>query len=86
MQAHDGKRTMGATARAADETVDSRRLTARELQVLRLVVGGHSSASVAAVLGIRVRTAETHRRNLMAKLGVHSAVELTLLALRQGLA
>jgi NarL family two-component system response regulator LiaR len=85
MQGHDSKPTWGATGRAADEMVELPRLTARELQVLRLVAGGHSSASVAAVLGIRVRTAETHRRNLMAKLGVHSAVELTLLALRRGL-
>jgi DNA-binding NarL/FixJ family response regulator len=67
------------------EAVDVSRLTARERQILSLVAEGHSSVGVAAVLEISVRTVETHRQNIMEKLGVHSVVGLTRLALRMGL-
>ncbi len=61
------------------------RLTERELEVLRLVATGRSNKEMAAELGISRRTVETHRENLMRKLGIHSIAGLTRLALEQGL-
>jgi DNA-binding NarL/FixJ family response regulator len=75
-----------ASPARVEETGDLSRLTARELEILTLVAQGHSSVNVAAILGISVRTAETHRQNIMEKLGVHSAVCLTRIAVRMGLA
>jgi len=62
-----------------------KRLSARELEVLQLVVEGKSCKEVASALGISVRTAETHRARIMMKLGVHSGTGLAMHALRNGL-
>lgn len=51
-------------------------LTARERQVLRAVAEGQSNKQIALTLGIRHRTVETHRANLMSKLGLRSSGEL----------
>jgi two-component system NarL family response regulator len=61
------------------------KLGARELQVLRLVADGLSSSEIAAHLAIATATVEVHRRNIMRKLGLHSAVELTRYAINHGL-
>jgi DNA-binding NarL/FixJ family response regulator len=60
-------------------------LTEREREVLRWLARGLSSKEVAARLDISVRTVETHRANLMHKLGVKSVVLLIQVALREGL-
>ncbi len=60
-------------------------LSARELEVLRLIALGLSTKEIASRLEISVRTVETHRGNLMRKLGVHSVALLTQLAMREGL-
>jgi DNA-binding NarL/FixJ family response regulator len=60
-------------------------LTAREREVLGLVAAGHSSASVAAILRVSVRTVETHRQHIMGKLGIHSVAGLTRFAIAHGL-
>jgi DNA-binding NarL/FixJ family response regulator len=60
-------------------------LTTREREVLHLAAEGHSSADIAARLGISPRTAETHRANLMRKLGLHSQTDLVRFAIRQGI-
>jgi len=57
----------------------------RELQVLRLVAEGKRTAAIAAELHISPATVETHRRNIMRKLDLHSAPELTKFAIREGL-
>jgi DNA-binding NarL/FixJ family response regulator len=76
--------TLGAEPTAhADE---SRHLTAREREVLRLVADGYSSAHIAARLEISVRTVQTHRQSIMTKLGLHSATALTRFAVTHGLA
>jgi DNA-binding NarL/FixJ family response regulator len=59
-------------------------LTDREKQVLKLVADGRSNKEVAELLGISVKTAMSHRENLMEKLGVHSRTELIKFALREG--
>jgi two-component system, NarL family, response regulator NreC len=60
-------------------------LTTREREVLQLSAEGHTSAEVAARLGISSRTAETHRSNLMHKLALHTQADLIRYALRRGI-
>jgi DNA-binding NarL/FixJ family response regulator len=57
-------------------------LTARERQVLQLVAEGKNNKAVASLLGLSVKTVETHRSNIMEKLNVHSVSELVLYAIR----
>jgi DNA-binding NarL/FixJ family response regulator len=59
-------------------------LTRRERQVLKLLAEGHTSREIARYLGISLKTAMTHRSNLMGKLGVHSRAELIKYAVRKG--
>jgi len=61
-------------------------LTHREVQVLRYVAAGMSAKKIALALNISVRTVDRHRSNIMAKLGIHDRVELTLFAHREGIA
>ena len=51
-------------------------LTPRELDVLRLLVRGNTNRQIAGALGLSTRTVESHRANLMGKLGLVSRVEL----------
>jgi DNA-binding CsgD family transcriptional regulator len=60
-------------------------LTARELEVLRLVAEGRSNRQVAEALFISVKTASVHVSNILAKLGVATRVEAAAVALRLGL-
>jgi DNA-binding CsgD family transcriptional regulator len=60
-------------------------LTTREREVFWLAAEGQSSADIAARLGISPRTAETHRANLMRKLGLHNQTDLVRFAIRQGI-
>jgi DNA-binding NarL/FixJ family response regulator len=61
------------------------RLTARELEIVRLLTLGSGNRQVATDLGIRIRTVETHRANVMRKLKVHTLTELIHLAVREGI-
>src|SRR6202011_1321678 len=63
---------------AAKET----NLSPREREVLQLLGEGKSSKEVAILLNVKVKTAETHRSNIMLKLNLHSIVELVLYAVR----
>jgi DNA-binding NarL/FixJ family response regulator len=67
---------------AAQDPYDA--LTEREKQVLKLVAEGASSKEVAAVLGMSVKTAMTHREHLMEKLGLHNRTDLIRFAVRRG--
>ena len=60
-------------------------LTDRERQVLQLLAEGLATKEVAARLHVSVKTAESHRSRLMAKLDIHSIAELTKYAIREGL-
>jgi two-component system, NarL family, response regulator NreC len=60
-------------------------LTAREREVLHLAAEGLSNTELAAKLTIGIRTAETHRANLMSKLGLQSQTDLIRYALRRGI-
>lgn len=67
------------TARSKDP------LTARERQVLQLVAEGRSTKDVASLLGISVKTAESHRTRLMQKLDIHETASLVRYAIRKGI-
>lgn len=58
------------------------RLTSRQREIVQLLAEGKSSKEVAAVLGLSVKTAETHRANIMRKLDCHSVTELVRYAIR----
>jgi DNA-binding NarL/FixJ family response regulator len=60
-------------------------LTPREREVIQLVAEGKSTKEVATALGLSVKTAETHRTNLMRKLNLHSVADITLYAVRNGI-
>ena len=60
-------------------------LTARELEVLQLIVHGKSNKEIAAVLSLSVNTVSVHRANIMQALGIHNTAELVVYAIRQGL-
>jgi DNA-binding NarL/FixJ family response regulator len=60
-------------------------LTAREREVVQLLAEGKSTKEVAVALGLSVKTAETHRSNLMRKLDIHSVGELVLYAVRNNI-
>jgi DNA-binding NarL/FixJ family response regulator len=57
----------------------------REKEVLKLIAEGHRSAKIASQMGITVATVEAHRRNILRKLHLHSAADLTRYALRHGM-
>ena len=71
----------------ADADADQRfsQLSAREIQVLRLIALGRSNKEIAELLGVSANTVAVHRTNLMATLGVHKAAELVLIAVKKGL-
>src|ERR1043166_7005686 len=56
-------------------------LTARELEVLRLIAEGHSTKEIGARLGITFKTAACHRHRLMQKLDVHGTGSLVRIAI-----
>jgi DNA-binding NarL/FixJ family response regulator len=60
------------------------RLSARELDVLRLIANGLENAEIAIALDISPRTAKNHVSNILAKLGLPSRVQAAVYAVRQG--
>ena len=60
-------------------------LTPREREVIQLVAEGRTTKEIAIALSLSVKTAETHRTNLMRKLDLHSVADLTLYAVRNGI-
>ena len=60
-------------------------LTTREREVIQLLAVGKTSKEVAVALNLSVKTAETHRTNLMRKLDLHSIADLTRYAVRNGI-
>jgi len=72
-------RAGSALARPLDQ------LTDRERDILKLVARGFSTKEIASRLDISPRTVDTHRANLMRKLGLKSVALLTQFALREGL-
>lgn len=72
--------------RAKEATLDIyEMLTMREREVLHLAAEGHSGPEIASRLSISPRTVETHRANLMRKLGLRTQTDLVRYALRRGI-
>ncbi len=63
----------------------SNRLTPREREVLQLLAEGKATKETAGLLNVSAKTVETHRKNIMDKLGMHSIAELTKYAIREGI-
>ncbi|MFO0762575.1 MAG: response regulator transcription factor [Byssovorax sp.] len=70
---------------SAGRTMLKTTLTPREREVLQLLAEGHSSKDIAQKLTLSVATVESHRRQIGAKLDIHSVAELTKFAIREGL-
>lgn len=62
---------------------ERRHLTEREVEVVRLVAAGHRNREVAKELGISVKTVETHRANIMNKLGFRNLAQLIFYAIQK---
>lgn len=75
--------TRQGTADPADDAFS--KLSAREIQVLRLIALGRTNKEIAALLGVSANTVAVHRTNLMATLNLHKATELVLVAVKRGL-
>jgi DNA-binding CsgD family transcriptional regulator len=60
-------------------------LTAREMEVLRLIAGGRTAKEAARELGISPKTADNHIQNLYSKIGVTTRAGAALFALERGL-
>ena len=74
-----------AVADPEDNRGDVKILTRREREILKLIALSHSTRAIAEHLGIRMKTAENHRTNLMRKLGLHDIAGLTRYAISNGI-
>jgi DNA-binding NarL/FixJ family response regulator len=75
------KRATGGTP----GTMERHQLTPREREVVQLLAEGCSTKEVAVALGLCIKTAETHRSNIMRKLQLHSVSDLVLYAVRNNI-
>jgi len=71
--------------RADERSEELELLTPRELEVLKLIAEGHSSNEIATTLVLSIKTVESHRANILSKLGMRDRVDLTRYAIRRGL-
>jgi DNA-binding NarL/FixJ family response regulator len=76
---------LNRTQRSAKNNISLPGLTSREREVVQLLAEGKSTKEVACHLDLSVKTAETHRSNIMRKLGLHSVSELVLYAVRNNI-
>jgi len=84
--AHTSLYEMPQLERSLTQPVTPRKqvLTAREREVLKLLVEGRSVRSAASTLGVSAKTVDAHKFNLMRKLGVHNKVDLVMSAIQMG--
>lgn len=83
------KNDLGAVAPAIEAAFDRRvalrMLSPRQLQVFQLIVAGHTTPDIAERLGLGEKTVETHRREVMKRLGIRDVAGLVRYAFRVGL-
>jgi len=72
-------------ALAANDDEPRPELTARELEVLQLIVHGKSNKDIAVLLGLSANTVAVHRANIMQTLSIHNTADLVVYAIRNGL-
>lgn len=70
---------------SAKEALENIELSSREKEVLQLLSEGKTTKEIAYVLHVSAKTVESHRKNIMEKLGIHSIAELTKYAIRRGI-
>ncbi|HLB62622.1 MAG TPA: response regulator transcription factor [Actinomycetota bacterium] len=78
------ERLQASRAARVEGSVGISSLTERETQILRELAGGESTSAVATRLGISRLTVQSHVKNILAKLGVHSKLEAITIAWRHG--
>ena len=71
------------TQKNQTQTQDSHNLTARQLEILRLIVRGKSTREIANGLGLSIKTVETHRSQIMKRLQIYDVAGLVLFAVRE---
>jgi DNA-binding NarL/FixJ family response regulator len=70
--------------RSEDSTLHEQ-LTSRQREVLQLIAEGKNTKDIAAALNLSVKTVETHRKQLMDRIGIHDVAGLVLFAIRAGI-
>jgi DNA-binding NarL/FixJ family response regulator len=83
---YDGERRVQAdvAAEIAKHTADAA-LTAREIEVLRLIASGHANKEISARLSINEETTKSHIKNILAKLGAKDRTHAVSMGLRRGI-
>jgi DNA-binding NarL/FixJ family response regulator len=83
----DASRDLVSAVKKIDDRADEplTRLTPRQREIVQLLAEGKSSKEVAVALGLSVKTAETHRANIMRRLDCHSVSELVRYAVRNNI-
>lgn len=76
---------LGKKGHGADESGLITRLTPRQREIVQLLAEGQSSKEVAVTLNMSVKTAETHRANIMRRLDCHSVSDLVRYAIRNNM-
>ena len=79
------QRAAGEASAISDERKTAERLTPRQREILQLIAEGHSTKQIAQMLKISVKTAESHRAQLMERLNIHDVAGLVRYAIRAGL-
>src|SRR5688500_16324 len=80
-----GRYLSPAVGRKADEVATLPDLTARELEVLRWIIRGHSNLQIALEIGVTEDTIKFHVKNILSKLGVNSRSKAAAVGLKSGL-
>jgi len=79
------RRASGGAPSGGEASSTATLLTPRQREILQLIAEGHSTKEMAAILHLSVKTVETHRTQLMARLDVHDVAGLVRYAIRIGL-
>jgi len=80
-----GKQVLDPRVALPSEENEAPKLSARELEVLQLIVHGKSNRDIAVMLSLSVNTVSVHRANIMNALDIHNTAELVVYAIRNGL-
>jgi len=75
----------GLIDREVEDDSATHQLGGREREVLQLIAEGYTSGEIASHLHISTNTVDTHRRNIMRKLDLHTVADLTKYAIREGI-
>jgi DNA-binding NarL/FixJ family response regulator len=82
---HVGEMVLEGFLQNGKKELNVPKLTPREREIVQLLAEGKSTKEVASLLDLSVKTAETHRSNIMRKLSIHSVSELVLYAIRNNI-